>query len=358
MMKRVYNFNAGPSAMPLDVLKAVQAEFLDFNHTGMSIVEISHRSAAYQDMQDETVRLMRQLLHVPDDYHIVFMQGGGSMQFVMHAANFLKHCGAYLNTGVWSDKAMKAAAFFGDVYEAASSKADGFSYIPKTEGIVLRPDTDYVYMTSNNTIHGTEWHDFPSFDVPLFCDMSSDFMSRPVDVANFDFIYAGAQKNIGPAGVVVGIIKDSLLAHAKEDLPLMLQYKTYVEHDSTYNTPPVFGIYFINKVMHWLQDQGGLDVVYRRNQQKAAIVYGAVDESDGFYRGHAAADSRSLMNVTFNLPTAELEATFVAQAAERGLVGLKGHRSLGGCRASLYNAVTEEGCQALADFMNEFKRTH
>lgn len=344
--------------MPLDVLKAVQAEFLDFNHTGMSIVEISHRSAAYQDMQDETVRLMRQLLHVPDDYHIVFMQGGGSMQFVMHAANFLKHCGAYLNTGVWSDKAMKAAAFFGDVYEAASSKADGFSYIPKTEGIVLRPDTDYVYMTSNNTIHGTEWHDFPSFDVPLFCDMSSDFMSRPVDVANFDFIYAGAQKNIGPAGVVVGIIKDSLLAQAKEDLPLMLQYKTYVEHDSTYNTPPVFGIYFINKVMHWLQDQGGLDAVYRRNQQKAAIVYGAVDESDGFYRGHAAADSRSLMNVTFNLPTAELEATFVAQAAERGLVGLKGHRSLGGCRASLYNAVTEEGCQALADFMHEFKRTH
>lgn len=358
MMKRVYNFNAGPSAMPLDVLKAVQAEFLDFNHTGMSIVEISHRSAAYQDMQDETVRLMRQLLHVPDDYHIVFMQGGGSMQFVMHAANFLKHCGAYLNTGVWSDKAMKAAAFFGDVYEAASSKADGFSYIPKTEGIVLRPYTDYVYMTSNNTIHGTEWHDFPSFDVPLFCDMSSDFMSRPVDVANFDFIYAGAQKNIGPAGVVVGIIKDSLLAQAKEDLPLMLQYKTYVEHDSTYNTPPVFGIYFINKVMHWLQDQGGLDAVYRRNQQKAAIVYGAVDESDGFYRGHAAADSRSLMNVTFNLPTAELEAAFVAQAAERGLVGLKGHRSLGGCRASLYNAVTEEGCQALADFMHEFKRTH
>lgn len=358
MMKRVYNFNAGPSAMPLDVLKAVQAEFLDFNHTGMSIVEISHRSAAYQDMQDETVRLMRQLLHVPDDYHIVFMQGGGSMQFVMHAANFLKHCGAYLNTGVWSDKAMKAAAFFGDVYEAASSKADGFSYIPKTEGIVLRPHTDYVYMTSNNTIHGTEWHDFPSFDVPLFCDMSSDFMSRPVDVANFDFIYAGAQKNIGPAGVVVGIIKDSLLAQAKEDLPLMLQYKTYVEHDSTYNTPPVFGIYFINKVMHWLQDQGGLDVVYRRNQQKAAIVYGAVDESDGFYRGHAAADSRSLMNVTFNLPTAELEAAFVAQAVERGLVGLKGHRSLGGCRASLYNAVTEEGCQALADFMHEFKRTH
>lgn len=344
--------------MPLDVLKEVQAEFLNFNHTGMSIVEISHRSAAYQAMQDETVQLMRQLLHVPDDYHIVFMQGGGSLQFVMHAANFLKRRGGYLNTGVWSDKAMKAAAFFGEVYEVASSRAGGFSYIPKADAFVLRPDTDYVYMTSNNTIHGTEWHDFPSFDVPLFCDMSSDFMSRPVDVANFDFIYAGAQKNIGPAGVVVGIIKDSLLAQAKEELPLMLQYKTYVDNNSTYNTPPVFGIYFINKVMHWLEKQGGLEAVHERNRQKAAVVYGAIDGSGGFYRGHAAAHSRSLMNVTFNLPTAELEAEFVAQAAAQGLVGLKGHRSIGGCRASLYNAVTEEGCQALADFMTEFKNKH
>lgn len=344
--------------MPLDVLKEVQAEFLNFNHTGMSIVEISHRSAAYQAMQDETVQLMRQLLHVPDDYHIVFMQGGGSLQFVMHAANFLKRRGGYLNTGVWSDKAMKAAAFFGEVYEVASSRAGGFSYIPKAEAFVLRPDTDYVYMTSNNTIHGTEWHDFPSFDVPLFCDMSSDFMSRPVDVANFDFIYAGAQKNIGPAGVVVGIIKDSLLAQAKEELPIMLRYKTYVDNDSTYNTPPVFGIYFINKVMHWLEKQGGLEAVHERNRQKAAVVYGAIDGSGGFYRGHAAAHSRSLMNVTFNLPTAELEAEFVAQAAAQGLVGLKGHRSIGGCRASLYNAVTEEGCQALADFMTEFKNKH
>jgi phosphoserine aminotransferase len=357
-MKRVYNFNAGPSAMPLDVLKAVQAEFLDFNHTGMSIVEISHRSAAYQDMQDETVGIMRRLLQVPDDYHIVFMQGGGSLQFAMHAMNFLKRRGGYLNTGVWSDKAMKAASFFGDVYEVASSKADGFSYIPKADTFVVQPDTDYVYMTSNNTIHGTEWHGYPSFDVPLFCDMSSDFMSQPVDVSKFDFIYAGAQKNIGPAGVVVAIIKDSLLAQAKEDVPVVLQYKTYVEHDSTYNTPPVFGIYFINKVMHWLEDNGGLEGAYRRNVQKAGIVYAAIDGSDGFYRGHAAADSRSLMNVTFNLPTAELEGAFVAQAAERGLIGLKGHRSLGGCRASIYNAVTEEGCRALAEFMEEFRKNH
>ena len=308
-MKRVYNFNAGPSAMPLEVLKEVQDEFLDFNHTGMSIVEISHRSAAYQEMQDDTVATLKKLLAVPDDYHIVFIQGGGSMQFVMHAANFLKRRGGYLNTGVWSNKAMEAASFFGETYEVASSKADGFTYIPKADSFVVKADTDYIYMTSNNTIHGTEWHDFPSFDVPLFCDMSSDFLSRPVDVKNFDFIYAGVQKNVGP-------------------------------------------------VAHWLDDHGGLAAIHERNKKKAAIVYGVIDDSQGFYRGHARVDSRSLMNVTFNLPTKELEAQFVAEAAEHDLIGVKGHRSVGGCRASIYNAVTEEGCQVLADFMKAFQKKH
>ena len=357
-MKRVYNFNAGPSAMPLEVLKEVQDEFLDFNHTGMSIVEISHRSAAYQEMQDDTVATLKKLLAVPDDYHIVFIQGGGSMQFVMHAANFLKKRGGYLNTGVWSNKAMEAASFYGETYEVASSKADGFTYIPKADRFVVKPDTDYIYMTSNNTIHGTEWHDFPSFDVPLFCDMSSDFLSRPVDVKNFDFIYAGVQKNVGPAGVVLAIIKDDLLKKVCRDLPLMLQYKTYVDHDSTYNTPPVFNIYFVNKVAHWLDDNGGLAAMHERNKKKAAIVYGVIDDSNGFYRGHARVDSRSLMNVTFNLPTKELEAQFVAEAADHDLIGVKGHRSIGGCRASIYNAVTEEGCQALADFMKAFQKKH
>lgn len=356
MMKRVYNFNAGPSAMPIEVLEDVQREFLDFNHTGMSIVEISHRSAAYQDMQDETVQLMRKLLSVPDEYHIVFMQGGGSLQFLMHAANFLIHRGGYINTGIWSDKAMEAAAFYGDVYEVASSKRDGFSYIPKKESFSVRPGTDYVYMTSNNTIHGTEWQDFPSFDIPVFCDMSSDFMSRPVDVSAFDLIFAGAQKNIGPAGVVVAIIKDSLLERARFNVPAMLRYQTYVDSDSTYNTPPVFGIYFINKVLHWLDRQGGLAEVRRRNEEKAAIVYGAIDSSGGFYRGHAAVDSRSLMNVTFNLAAAELERQFIDEASAQGLIGLKGHRSIGGCRASIYNAVTKEGCLALAAFMDEFRK--
>lgn len=344
--------------MPLEVLQAVQAEFLDFQHTGMSIVEISHRSKAYQDMQDDTVATLKRLLAIPDGYHVVFLQGGGSLQFVMHAANFLRRRGGYINTGVWSDKAMQAAAHYGEVYEVASSKADHFTYIPKAETFDVRPDTDYVYMTANNTVHGTEWHRYPSFDVPLICDMSSDFLSHPFDVANFDLIYAGAQKNIGPAGVVVAIIKDSFLKTAKTDLPNMLKYQTFVDKDSTYNTPPVFCIYFVNKVAHWLEDQGGLAVIQKRNEEKAALIYDVIDQSQGFYRGHAQADSRSLMNVTFNLATKELEADFVAQAAARDLIGLKGHRSIGGCRASLYNAVTLAGCQALHDFMKEFQKQH
>ena len=357
-MKRVYNFNAGPSAMPLEVLQEVQREFLDFNHTGMSIVEISHRSAAYQEMQDDTVATLKKLLQVPEGYHVVFIQGGGSMQFVMHAANFLKKKGGYINTGVWSDKAMKAAQFFGETYEIASSKADHFTYIPAKEDFVVQLDTDYVYMTSNNTIHGTEWQTFPNFDIPVICDMSSDFLSRPVDVRQFDLIYAGAQKNVGPAGVVIAIIKDEFLKNANDNLPLMLQYKTFVDHDSTYNTPPVFDIYFVNKVAHWLDDHGGLTAMHRRNQVKADMIYSVIDESQGFYKGHARKDSRSLMNVTFNLATPELEKEFVTQAAAQDLIGVKGHRSIGGCRASLYNAVTEEGCAALAAFMKAFQKQH
>lgn len=357
-MKRVYNFNAGPSAMPLEVLQEVQREFLDFNHTGMSIVEISHRSAAYQEMQDDTVATLKKLLQVPEGYHVVFIQGGGSMQFVMHAANFLKKKGGYINTGVWSDKAMKAAQFFGETYEIASSKADHFTYIPAKEDFVVQPDTDYVYMTSNNTIHGTEWQTFPNFDIPVICDMSSDFLSRPVDVRQFDLIYAGAQKNVGPAGVVIAIIKDEFLKNSNDNLPLMLQYKTFVDHDSTYNTPPVFDIYFVNKVAHWLDDHGGLTAMHRRNQVKADMIYSVIDESQGFYKGHARKDSRSLMNVTFNLATPELEKEFVTQAAAQDLIGVKGHRSIGGCRASLYNAVTEEGCAALAAFMKAFQKQH
>ena len=357
-MKRVYNFNAGPSAMPLEVLQQVQQEFLDFNGTGMSIVEISHRSEAYQQMQDETIALLCQLLNVPEDYHIAFIQGGGSMQFLMHGANFLKTRGGYLNTGVWSTKAMQAASYFGDTYEVASSEDTNFSYIPSADTFMVKPDTDYIHMTSNNTIHGTEWSEFPNFDVPLICDMSSDFLSRPVNVNHFDMIYAGVQKNVGPAGVVVAIIKDSFLQQANTELPVMLQYKTFVDHDSTYNTPPVFSIYFVNKVLHWLDNLGGVRKMQEINSRKAAMVYQTIDESNGYYVGHAVQDSRSKMNVTFNLRTPELEKKFLAEATAAGLIGIKGHRSIGGCRASIYNAVTEEACQALSDFMKTFQKNN
>lgn len=355
-MNRVYNFNAGPSAMPLAVLEQVQKEFLDFAGTGMSIVEISHRSKAYQDMQDDTVAMLRKLLQVPDDYHICFIQGGGSMQFLMHGANFLKRRGGYLNTGVWSTKAMEAASFYGETYEVASSKDKNFSYIPKSTSFLVKPDTSYIHMTSNNTIHGTEWQQFPVFDAPLICDMSSDFLSRPVEVSNFDLIYAGVQKNLGPAGVVTAIIKDSFLQTARTDLPVMLQYKTFTDHDSTYNTPPVFSIYFVNKVLHWIAEQGGVRQIMERNTRKADIVYGVIDDSNGYYIGHAAKDSRSKMNVTFNLRTPELEKQFLAEAADTGFIGVKGHRAIGGCRASIYNAVTEDACIALGEFMRAFQK--
>ncbi|WP_101913258.1 3-phosphoserine/phosphohydroxythreonine transaminase [Megasphaera vaginalis (ex Bordigoni et al. 2020)] len=355
-MERVYNFNAGPSAMPLSVLQTVQRDFLDFNHTGMSIVEISHRSAAYQELQADTIALLKKVMRIPDGYHIVFLQGGGSMQFLMHGANFLKRRGAYVNTGVWATKAMEAAAFFGPVYEAASGKKEDFGRIPEIDAIHLQNDTDYLYITSNNTIYGTEWQQYPHLGLPLICDASSDFLARPVHVADFDLLYAGVQKNVGPAGAVVAIIKDTLLQQARTDIPVMLQYRTFVEHDSTYNTPPVFAIYFVNQVLHWIDRNGGLTAMEMRNRQKAAIVYDAIDRSNGFYRGHAAVNSRSLMNVTFRLATPELEKAFVAAGAARRLIGLKGHRSLGGCRASIYNAVTVEACEVLAEFMDEFRK--
>jgi len=360
-MTRAHIFNPGPAAMPLPVLKEVQQEFLDYKGTGMSIVEISHRSPEYQEMQAETEQDIKDLLKIPDGYHVLFMQGGGSMQFILHAQNFLIHRGAYINTGSWATKAEAAASFYGETYELASSKDDNFSYIPEIPASgtwVLKPDTDYVHITVNNTIHGTEWWQFPHFDVPLFADMSSDFLSRPVDVSNFDLIYAGIQKNVGPAGCVVVIIKDELLRRARTDIAPYLQYKTFVEKDSTYNTPPVFNIYFLGKVAKWLKNLGGLDAMYEINKEKAGLIYSVIDESDGFYKGHARPGSRSLMNITFNMATPELEADFAAEAAKQNLIGVKGHRSVGGCRVSTYNAVTMDDCKVLAKFMRDYQHAH
>ena len=347
MMKRAYNFNAGPSAMPEEVLKEAQAEFLNYKDTGMGIIEMSHRSSEYDAMHQETKALLRELMEIPDDYEILFIQGGGSTQFLMTAANFFtKKYAAYVNTGVWAKKAMAEAKFFGEAYEAASSADRNHSYIPQQ--FEIRPETSYVHLTANNTIYGTEYPTFPKFDVPVICDMSSDILSRPVNVADFDLIYAGAQKNLGPAGVVIVIIKKSFLATARTELPTMLKYSTFAEKDSLYNTPPVFCIYMVTKTLHWIKRQGGVETIAKNNAAKAKLIYDVIDQSGGFYKGHAEKPYRSNMNITFNLATPEMEKDFIAKGKAAGFVGINGHRSVGGCRASAYNAVPVEACQALS----------
>lgn len=356
-MQRAYNFNAGPSAMPLEVLREAQAEFLNYAGTGMSIIEMSHRSAEYAALHAETEELLRRLVEIPDDYEIMFIQGGGSTQFLMTAANFhTKKYAAYVNTGVWAKKAMAEGKFFGEVYEAASSADKNHSYIP--DSFNIKDGTSYVHLTSNNTIYGTEYRSFPKFDVPVICDMSSDILSRKVDVTDFDLIYAGAQKNLGPAGVVIVIAKKAFLATARQELPTMLKYATFAANDSLYNTPPVFAIYMVNKTLHWISSQGGVDAIAQNNAAKAKLIYDVIDGSNGFYKGHAVKEARSLMNITFNLATQELEKDFIAQGKAAGFVGIGGHRLVGGCRASAYNAVPLEACAALADFMKKYQREH
>lgn len=355
-MKRVYNFNAGPSAIPEEVLKEAQSEFMNYKNSGMGIIEMSHRSKEYDAVHQETKLLLRELMEIPDDYDILFIQGGASTQFMMLAANFLNKKAAYVNTGTWSKKAMAEAKYFGEGYEAASSADKTHSYIPQE--INIHPGTDYVHLTSNNTIYGTEYPDFPKFNVPVICDMSSDILSRRINVKDFDLIYAGAQKNLGPAGVVIVIIKKSFLANAKTELPTMMRYSTFADKDSLYNTPPVFCIYMVNKTLHWLKDNGGIDAIAEKNSAKAKLIYDVIDGSDGFYKGHAQKEYRSMMNITFNLMTPELEKDFIDRAKSLGFVGLGGHRSIGGCRASTYNAVPTEACKALAEFMKQYQTEH
>lgn len=356
-MQRAYNFNAGPSAMPLEVLQEAQAEFLNYVDTGMSIIEMSHRSQEYAALHAETKTLLRELMEIPEDYEIMFIQGGGSTQFLMTAANFhTKKYAAYVNTGVWAKKAMAEGKFFGEVYEAASSADHNHTYIPQE--ITIRENTSYVHLTANNTIYGTEYKTFPKCNVPIICDMSSDILSRKINVADFDLIYAGAQKNLGPAGVVIVIAKKSFLATARKELPTMLKYATFAENDSLYNTPPVFSIYMVNKTLHWIKKQGGVEQIAANNVAKAKLIYDAIDNSNGFYIGHAEKEYRSLMNITFNLADKELEKDFIAQAKAASFVGIGGHRLVGGCRASAYNAVPLEACQALAQFMEKYQKAH
>ena len=359
MTERIKNFNAGPAALPLPVLEEIQAEFLNFRESGMSIMEISHRSKQFDEVLNEAVARVKRLLGLSDDFHVMFLHGGASTQFCMIPMNFLVAGGTadYVNTGTWSTKAIKEAQILGrKVNVAASSEDRNFCYIPKN--INFSRDAAYVHLTSNNTIKGTQWSEFPDVGgTPLVADMSSDILSRPIDAKRFGFIYAGAQKNLGPAGVTLAIIRQDMLDKVQVGLPSMLSYQTHASKNSLYNTPPAFAIYTVGKVLRWLEETvGGLDAMLKINQKKASLLYDIL-EKNGFYSPTADKDSRSMMNVTFRLPTVDLEKEFIEKAAEEGLGGVKGHRSVGGCRASIYNAVTLEAVEALAQFMMEFART-
>jgi phosphoserine aminotransferase len=356
-MSTVLNFNAGPAMLPPSVLEQVQRELRDYRGTGMSIMEMSHRSKEYEAVNAQAEAGFKRLLGVGDGYRVVFVQGGASTQFAMVPMNLLPPGGTadFLVTGAWAEKAHEEAAALGQARVAASTKADGYRRVPRPDEINLGADAAYVHLTSNETIQGTQWRDFPDVgDRPLVADMSSDILSRPVDARRFALIYAGAQKNLGPAGVTAVLLRESWLERANKVVPTMLRYATHVKNNSLYNTPPSIGVYVLGLVLQWIEATGGLAAIAERNAQKARLVYDAIDQSGGFYRGHAEPASRSLMNVTFRLPSEALEKQFVADALKAGMVGLAGHRSVGGIRASLYNAVTPEACRVLASFMGDF----
>jgi phosphoserine aminotransferase len=355
---RLYNFNPGPAALPLSVLEEIQEHFLDFQGSGMSISEISHRSREFDSVINDAVVRTKRLLGLDDKFEVLFIQGGASLQFGMIPMNFLGpgKSADYVDTGTWSTKAIKEAQLQGkSIAVVASSEDKNYCYIPKD--ISFNDDAAFVHLTSNNTIKGTQWAEFPDTkNVPIICDMSSDIMSRPLDVNRFGMVYAGAQKNVGPAGVCLVIIRKDLLDWIPDTVPTMLKYSTFAAKNSLYNTPPCFAVYTVQLVLKWLEETiGGLEKMAAINQDKAQLLYGYMDGS-GFYRPTAKADSRSLMNVTFRLPNEDLEKQFVAQALANGLGGLKGHRSVGGCRASIYNAVPPEAVEALVDFMKAFEK--
>jgi phosphoserine aminotransferase len=355
-LKRVHNFYAGPAALPLPALERAQAELLDFAGTGMSVMEISHRAKPFIALQDEAESLVRELLGVPANYKVLFLQGGASLQFAMAPMNLLtpESRADYVLTDDWSKKALKEAKRFGQTRVVATSEETRFDRIPAE--IPVASDAAYLHVTSNNTIVGTQFQRFPDTGaVPLIADMSSDIMGRPLEVSRFGLIYAGAQKNLGPSGVTLVILRDDLIAAGNADLATMLSYKTHAEAGSMYNTPPTFGIYMLRNVLDWIKNEGGVAAMEARNARKASAIYGAIDRHAGFYEGHAQPDSRSVMNVTFRLPES-VEKRFVAEAEAEGFVGLAGHRSVGGCRASIYNAVSEDSVKALAAFMDEFAR--
>jgi phosphoserine aminotransferase len=359
-VKRVHNFNAGPSVLPVSVLEKAQAEMLDYQGCGMSVMEMSHRSKEFESIIQTAEADLRELMGIPANYKVLFLQGGASLQFGMLPMN-LRPAGQsadYVVTGSWSNTAFKEAGKQGAARMAFNGSADNYTRLPQAGELNYDPQAAYVHFCHNETIHGVEFKSEPGVPdgVPLVCDMSSDFLSQPVDVTQYGMIYAGAQKNAGPAGVVVVIIRDDLLARVPEKLPVMLDYKLLAEKGSLQNTPPCFTIYMVGLVLKWLKDLGGLAAMHKINQEKAGLVYQAIDKSGGFYRGHAVPAARSIMNVPFRLPSEELEAQFVKESTRAELIGLKGHRSVGGLRASIYNALPLASAQALVQFMGEFQK--
>ena len=355
---RVFNFSAGPAVLPLPVLEEAQRDLIALPGVGMSVMEISHRSKTFEDLMHKAQDDIRALAGVPASHRVLMLQGGASLQFSMVPLNLLG-LGAtadYIDTGSWADKAAKEAKKVGKVNIAATTKSDNYSRLPDPAEITLTSGAAYVHMTSNNTIEGTQWKSLPQAgDAPLVSDTSSDMFSGPIDVGRHALIYSGAQKNLGPSGVTLVIIREDLLARSADTLPTMLNYKVQAENDSLYNTPNTFGIYILGLTMKWLRSQGGLEAVAKVNQRKAGKLYAEIDRT-GFYRGTARKQDRSLMNVTFRLATEEVETLFVKESTAAGFDGLKGHRSVGGMRASIYNAFPEEGVDALVSFMKEFER--
>jgi phosphoserine aminotransferase len=359
---RARNFNAGPGVLPLPVLEQARAELLNYGGSGMSVMEMSHRSAHFEDIIHRAEADLRSLLKIPESYTVLFLQGGASLQFAMLPMNWLP-AGAsadYILTGAWSKAAIREAEKRGRVRVAATTEKSNFDSVPSPSDLQLDPQAAYLHFTSNETIHGVEFmHEpVPPGSVPLVCDMSSNIMSRPIDVTKYGLVYAGAQKNLGPAGVTLVVLRTDLLDRAPGKLPVMLDYKVMAQNQSLYNTPPTFSIYIVGLVLRWIIDIGGLEEITRRNEAKAQRLYRTLDASGGFYRGHARPDSRSHMNVTFRMPSEELEQQFVKRSEAEGFVGLKGHRSVGGLRASLYNALPLEDVEALTQFMVEFQRVN
>jgi phosphoserine aminotransferase len=358
MTERIFNFSAGPAVMPVPVLEEAQRELLALPGVGMSVMEISHRSKTFDEIIHGAEAGLRELLNIPRDYSVLFLQGGASLQFAMVPMNFLSLDGSadYIVTGSWGKKAVKEAQKFGTVDLAANMADGGFTRLPGQDELQLNPGAAYVHITSNETIEGVEWKTEPDVgDVALVSDSSSNILSRPMPVEKYGIIYGGAQKNMGPSGVTLVIIREDLLPRVREGLALMLDYRTHVKDKSLHNTPNTWGIYIINLVCKWLKEKGGLEAMQRENEEKAKLLYDAIDSTD-FYRGHADSDSRSVMNVTFRLPSEDLEKKFASEATAAGMDGLKGHRSVGGIRASIYNAFPREGCEALVAFMKEFER--